>query len=316
MSLKKLIDNKEIFFKKNENVNKEILESLSYKTLLRLDKKSRSTSTPRSTSRSKSKPKTRSIYNKSNIITRLIKQKIKNDDLIKLYYELNPLLNKLPQEINEIIYKKKKKFEDNEKINNIITKYFNNFKYNKIIYDVSDTNTINLNNDYDINNIFLAKKLSITTELINIPNKIEKILDIFSKYILGKLIISENKFKNCMEKLDNIIVDITVEELEYDDLEFEDENIVDAIKRNINETKISYNEFIKNKNNAKKYGVTMYEQTEINLNNQIKEINYNLNIFSDLIEFPNLEYISSKKIRSLDINKRKTLKYRNRNISI
>tara|TARA_B110001450_G_scaffold251272_1_gene271144 strand:- start:24 stop:371 length:348 start_codon:yes stop_codon:yes gene_type:complete len=106
-------------------------------------------------------------------------------------------------------------------------------------------------------------------------------------------------------------------------LEFENKLLINIIKQEINEIKLSRNEFIKNQNNAKNYGITIHKQIEININNQIKEINNLLNQFKSLIQFPNLEYISSKKyesvsskkVRSLDINKNKRKTLKNRYIS-
>jgi hypothetical protein len=308
MSLKKLLDNKEIYFKKNEKINKQDLESLSLNTLLKLEKILEKNNTKKSKPRSKTK---------ANIITRLIRKEVKYNILIELYHELNPLLKKLPQDIYEIILREKTKLEEKDKnnklINNILTEYFNDFKYN-VNYGIK-----NVNNEYYIDNIFLAKKLSIDREIIYQPEKINLILDMFSKNILGELIKSNNEFADFRERLENTIVDIKV-----DDLKFEDEhnNLINEIYEIINETKLSYNKFIKNQNNAKNYGITIHKGIENNINNEIKEINDNLNRlnrFESLIKkFPNLEYISSKKyksisskkVRSLSINKRKTLKNR------
>tara|TARA_B110001450_G_scaffold1721_1_gene1965 strand:+ start:5036 stop:5470 length:435 start_codon:yes stop_codon:yes gene_type:complete len=142
----------------------------------------------------------------------------------------------------------------------------------------------------------------------------------FSKNILGELIKSNNNFAYFRERLLEFIVDI-----EVDDLKFEDdhEDVIKEIYEIINETKLSYNEFIKNQNNAKNYRIIIHKQIEKNINNEIKKINDNLNRFESLIKFPNLEYISSKKyksvsskkVRSLSINKRKTFKFKNRYIS-
>ena len=306
MSLKKLVDNKEIYIKKNEKINIQDLESISHNTLLKLEKILEKNNTKKSRSKSNTK---------ANIIKRLITKKVKYNILIELYDELNPLLKKVPQDIYEIILRKKTKLEEkdknNKKINNILTEYFNDFKYN-VIYGIK-----NVNNEYDIDNIFLAKKLSIDRAIIYQPEKIELILDMFSKNILGELIKSNNKFAYCRERLDEIIVDVGLDDL---DLEFEndDDDLIGEIYEIINETKLSYNEFIKNQNNAKNYGITIHKQMKENINNEIKKINDNLNRFKSLIEFPNLEYISSKKykslsskkVRSLSINKRKTLKNR------
>lgn len=323
MSLKKFIDNKEIYIKKNEKINKEDLELFSYNTLLNFEKLLEKNNTKKSrtntktNTKTKTKTKTKSGSNtKSNMIKRLIKREVIYNDLIELYYELNPLLKKVPEDVYEIILKKIKNLEDkdtnNKKINNILTEYFNDFKYN-VFYNIK-----NVNNEYDIDNIFLAKKLSIDTTILNQPQQIELILDMFSKNILGELITSNNKFGYCRKKLLDTIVDI-----EVDDLEFENEDLIDEIYQQINEAKLSYNEFIKNQNNTMKYGITIFKQIEININNEIKKINENLNRFKSLIQFPNLEYISSKKyesvsskkVRSLDINKNKRKTLKNRYIS-
>ena len=142
----------------------------------------------------------------------------------------------------------------------------------------------------------------------------------FSKNILGELIKSNNNFAYFRERLLEFIVDI-----EVDDLKFEDdhEDVIKEIYEIINETKLSYNEFIKNQNNAKNYRIIIHKQIEKNINNEIKKINDNLNRFESLIKFPNLEYISSKKyksvsskkVRSLDINKNKRKTLKNRYIS-
>lgn len=307
MSLKKLLDNKEIYIKKNEKINIQDLESLSHNTLLKLEKILEKNNTKKSRSNTK-----------ANIIKRLIGKKVKYNILIELYDELNPLLKKVPQNIYEIILREKTKLEEkdknNKKINNILTEYFNDFKYN-VIYGIK-----NVNNDYDIDNIFLAKKLSIDRAIIYQPEKIELILDMFSKNILGELIKSNNKFAYCRERLRDFIVDI-----EVDDLEFEDdhEDVIEEIYEIINETKLSYNKFIKNQNNAKNYGITIHKRIEININDEIEKINEILNRFESLIKFPNLEYISSKKyklvsskkVRSLDINKNKRKTIKNRYIS-
>jgi hypothetical protein len=241
---------------------------------------------------------------------------VKYNDLIELYYELNPLLKKVPEDINEKILKTKQKLEEkdknNKKINDILTKYFDDFKYS-VIYGIRD-----VNNEYDIDNMFLAKKLSIDRDLISQHEKINDILDLFSQNILGKLLQSKNKLDNCIESLKEIIVDVSV-----DDLKFDNKVLIDTINQKINEAKLSYNEFIKNQNNTKNYGITIHKQIEININNEIKEINNLLNEFKSLIEFPNLEYISSKKyksvsskkVRSLDINKNKRKTLKNRYIS-
>ena len=311
MSLKKLIDDKEIFKNKNTEITRHDLESLSYNTVLNFEKLLEKNNIKKSTTRSKSK---------FNIIKRLIKIHVKYNDLIELYYELNPLLKKVPENINEKILKTKQKLEEkdknNKKINDILTKYFDDFKYS-VIYGIRD-----VNNEYDIDNMFLAKKLSIDRDLISQPEKIELILDMFSKNILGELIKSNNKFAYCRERLDEIIVDIGLHDL---DLEFEndDDELIGEIYEIINETKLSYNEFIKNQNNAKNYGITIHKQIEKNINNEIEKINENLNRFESLIKFPNLEYISSKKykslsskkVRSLGINKNKRKTFKNKNIS-
>lgn len=302
MSLKKLIDDKEIFKNKNTEITRHDLDSLSYNTLLNFEKLLEKNNTKKSTTRSKSK---------FNIIKRLIKIHVKYNDLIELYYELNPLLKKVPEDINEKILKTKQKLEEkdknNKKINDILTKYFDDFKYSVI---------------YNIDNIFLAKKLSIDRDLIYQPEKITHILDVFSKIILDKLLESKNKLDNCIESLKEIIIDVHV-----DDLKFDNEDLIDTINQQINEAKLSYNEFIKNQNNTKNitknYGITIHKQIEININNEIKEINILLNNFKSLIQFPNLEYISSKKyksvsskkVRSLDINKNKRKTLKNRYIS-
>lgn len=307
MSLKKLIDDKEIFKNKNTEITRHDLESLSYNTVLNFEKLLEKNNIKKSTTRSRSK---------SNIIKRLIKIHVKYNDLIELYYELNPLLKKVPEDINEKILKTKQKLEEkdknNKKINDILTKYFDDFKYS-VIYGIRD-----VNNEYDIDNMFLAKKLSIDRDLISQPEKINDILDLFSQNILGKLLESKNKLDNCIESLKEIIVDVSV-----DDLKFDNKVLIDTINQKINEAKLSYNEFIKNQNNTKNYGITIHKQIEININNEIKEINNLLNEFKSLIEFPNLEYISSKKyksvsskkVRSLDINKNKRKTLKNRYIS-
>lgn len=318
MSLKKFIDNKEIYIKKNEKINKQHLESFSYNTLLNFEKLLEKNNTKKSRSNTKTKTKTKSksksgSNTKSNMIKRLIKREVIYNDLIELYYDLNPLLKKVPEDVYEIILKKIKNLQEkdtnNKKINDILTEYFDDFKYS-VIYGIRD-----VNNEYDIDNMFLAKKLSIDSEIINQHEKIKHILDVFSKNILGKLLQSKNKLDDCIERLKEIIIDV-------DDLEFENEDLIDEIYQQINEAKLSYNEFIKNQNNTMKYGITIFKQIEININNEIKKINENLNRFKSLIQFPNLEYISSKKyesvsskkVRSLDINKnknkRKTLKNR------
>lgn len=315
MSLKKFIDNKEIYIKKNEKINKQDLESFSHNTLLNFEKLLEKNNTKKSTCNTKTKSGSNT---KSNMIKRLIKREVIYNDLIELYYELNPLLKKVPEDVYEIILKKIKNLQEkdtnnkkiNKKINDILTEYFDDFKYS-VIYGIR-----NVNNEYDINNMFLAKKLSIDRDLISQPEKIKHILDVFSKNILGKLLQSKNKLDDCIERLKEIIVDVG-------ELEFENEDLIDEIYQQINEAKLSYNEFIKNQNNTKNYGITIHKQIEININNQIKEINYLLNRFKSLIQFPNLEYISSKKyksvsskkVRSLDINKNKRKTLKNRYIS-
>lgn len=327
MSLKKLIDNEKIYIKKNENIDIEDLQSLSHNTLSELEKLLEKNNRKKSTSNTKEDTiikKSRS-NTKAKIIKRLIKKKVKYNNLIELYYELNPLLKIFPQDIDRIIFEKKTKLEEKEKekkkINDILTNYFDDFKFN-VIYGIK-----NVNDEYDIDNIFLAKKLSIDRAIKYQPEKIELILDIFSKNILGKLIESNNKFENCRERLDVIIVDLEVDCSEF---EYDHADDIEKIYEIINETKLSYNEFIKNQDNAKNYGITIHKQIERNINNEIENINENLNrinkdlnSFGSLIKFPKLEYISSKKyksvsskkVKSLDINKNKRKTIKNRYLS-